>query len=75
MKTSSVIGRVAALIALAVAVVAAFLLLSGSDTEYEVTSEFRRRRMASYGRYATHKSPRVRGGEAYGGMRLAHRMG
>jgi hypothetical protein len=33
-KTSSVIGRVAALIALAVAVVAVFLLLSGSDTEY-----------------------------------------
>ena len=40
MKTSSVIGRVAALIALAVAVVVVFLLLSGSDTEYEVTAEF-----------------------------------
>ena len=40
MKTSSVIGRVAPLIALAVAVVAVFLLLSGSDMEYEVTAEF-----------------------------------
>jgi phospholipid/cholesterol/gamma-HCH transport system substrate-binding protein len=40
LKTSSVIGRIAALIALAVAVVAVFILFSGSEDEYEVTAEF-----------------------------------
>ena len=34
------IGRIAALVALAVAVVAVFVLLSGSGDEYEVTAEF-----------------------------------
>jgi phospholipid/cholesterol/gamma-HCH transport system substrate-binding protein len=39
-KNSSVIGRIAAVVALAVAVVAVFVLLSGGEEEYSVTAEF-----------------------------------
>jgi phospholipid/cholesterol/gamma-HCH transport system substrate-binding protein len=40
LKTSSVIGRIAALVALAVVVVAVFVLFTGNGEEYEVTAEF-----------------------------------
>ena len=40
MRTSTVIGRVAALVALAIAVVAVVLLLGDGGEEYEVTAEF-----------------------------------
>jgi phospholipid/cholesterol/gamma-HCH transport system substrate-binding protein len=40
LKTSSVIGRIAALVALAVVVVAVFVLFTGNGDEYEVTAEF-----------------------------------
>jgi phospholipid/cholesterol/gamma-HCH transport system substrate-binding protein len=40
LKTSSVVGRIAALVALAVVVVAVFVLFTGNGDEYEVTAEF-----------------------------------
>jgi phospholipid/cholesterol/gamma-HCH transport system substrate-binding protein len=40
LRTSSAIGRIAALIALAIAVVAVVIMLTGDDDGYEVTAEF-----------------------------------
>ncbi len=40
MRGSAAIGRIAAIVALAVAVVAVVMLFSGGDEEYEVTGEF-----------------------------------
>ena len=40
MRTSSIIGRLAAIVALVVAVVAIVVLLGGNGDEYEVTAEF-----------------------------------
>ncbi len=40
MRTSTIIGRLAAIVALVIAVVAIVVLLSGNGDEYEVTAEF-----------------------------------
>ena len=40
MRTSTLIGRIAAIVALVIAVVAIVVLLSGNGDDYEVTAEF-----------------------------------